>query len=211
MSNGQLQASVQRMYTTGFQGQIVRGGPMRGKVARIASATVGTDPGLSTNRMSRAFGYTADISIPGGVTIAADADSVSVGGPDFYGILGHPERYALYGAAGNSLSPSIDLPIGAEGEFFDMVTGMIVEVFNFANAVQTINFGDQLAYVSDAITTEENPYALPYGALVVVAAGASAAAGLVLIPNARVQKATSLAASAAGAPVSGLTTVQLTQ
>jgi hypothetical protein len=210
MSNGQLQTTVKRAYTTGFQGQIVRTGPMRGKVARILSASIGTDPAASTNRMSRVFGYSADESIPGGTTVAGDIDGVVLGGTDFYGILGHPERYASYGQVGNALAPTIDLPQGTEGEFFDMVTGMVMEVFNPNTSSETYSYGDTLAYVPNNITTENNPLVLPYGALVWVPAGSSVPTGMLAVPgNPKIIQVTTVGASADGAPVSALTVVQI--
>lgn len=207
-----FQATVQRQYTTGYPGEIVRDGPTRGKMARINSATVGTDPGASTNRISRAFGYASDIPPQGPTTYAAMEALVNVGGPTFFGILGNPKRYALQGTtAGGTLAPSLDLPLGAEGEFYDMATGLIVEIFNIGTATENVAFGDQLGYVSSAITALQNPNALPYGALVSFAAGASAPAGVVAIPNARIINPVSLAASAPGAIVSTYTLAQLTQ
>lgn len=211
MSNAQLQSTVQRAYTTGFPGQVVEDGPRRGRTARIASATLGTDPGASTNRMSRAFGYNADISVPGGTTVAARENSVVVGGAEFFGILAHPERYALYGQSGNSLAPSMDLPQGMEAEFLDMCTGLIVELFNETTSAQTVNYGDQLCYVPAGIATANNPQALPYGALFSIAAGAAVPTGMTLIPGARVVMPASLGASAVGALVSKSVIVQLTQ
>jgi hypothetical protein len=205
-----LQTSVKRAYTTGFPGQLVEDGPKRARVARINSATLGTDPGASTNRISRAFGYASDIGASGS-TYAAREVMVNVGGPDFFGILGHPQRYALYGSAGNSLAASVDLPQGAEGEFFDMATGLIVELFNETTGTYTPTYGDQLCYVPAGITPANNPLALPYGALFSIAAGAAVPTGMILIPNARVVSPLSLAASAVGALVSGSAIVQLTQ
>lgn len=209
MSNGQLQTTVKRAYTTGFQGQIVRFGPTRGKVARIVSATVGTDPAASTNRMSRVFGYSADGSVEGS-TLAADLDLVVLGGTDFYGILGHPERYALYGQAGNSLAPSIDLPQGTEGEFFDMFTGMVCEIFNSTTGAVTMNYGDTLAYVPVGISGANNTTVIPIGGLVYVPAGGSVPTGMLAVPgNPKIVTQTPLGASAVGAPVSALAIVQM--
>lgn len=205
-----LQTTVKRNYTTGYPGQTLRAGPSRAKPARIASATIGTDPGASTNRISRAFGYNSDISLEG-QTLAADAVTVIVGGADFFGVLGNPHRYALYGQAGDSLAPSYDLPFGAEGEFFDMNSGLCVELFNATTGAVTPKYGDQLAYVPSTISGANNPLELPYGALFSVAAGAAAPTGMILIPNARIINDVSLAASAAGALISASTIVQLTQ
>lgn len=205
-----FQKTVGRNYTTGFPGDIVRDGPYRAKPGRIKSPTVGTDPGASTNRISRAFGFANDL--PGtGITEAALAVEVIVGGPIFYGVLGHPKHYALYGGATGPLSPTLDLPTGVNAEFFDMVTGLVGELFNETTAVKAVNFGDSIAYLSSAATALQNPQALPYGALISVAPGAAAPAGFVLIPNARVMSDFSLTASAAGALVSGDAIIQLTQ
>jgi hypothetical protein len=207
-----MQNTVYRQYTTGFPGDIVRDGPKRAKPARIASATVGTDPGASTNRISRAFGFTADIAGQGPTTYAAMEQTVSVGGAVFFGILGHPKHYALQGsAAGGTLGASLDLPQGFEGEFFDMVTGMVAELINETTATKVTTFGDQVAFVPTTITALQNPNALPYGALVSVPAGASAPAGMILIPNARVMNSVSANASGVGALVSVYTIIQLTQ
>lgn len=205
-----LQTVVNRAYTPGFAGQIVREGPKRAKIARIISATIGTDPGASTNRISRAFGYSQEIPTLGNSPVIQEAE-VIVGGANFFGVLGHPQRYALYGKSGDSLAASYDLPQGAEGEFYDMVTGLMVELFNFTTGAETANFGDPVGYVPSSITAANNPLAAPYGALVSWAAGSSAPTGVVQIPNARIVVPLSLAASAAGALVSGLTVVQLTQ
>lgn len=207
-----FQSTVNRQYTTGFPGEIVRDGPTRGKIARITSPTVGTDPGASTNRISRAFGYSGDMPAQGPSTYAAMEALVAVGAPIFFGVLGNPKRYALSGTqAGGSLAASLDLPNAAEGEFFDMVTGLIAEIFNATTGAETVNFGDQVGYIPNNISTANNPNALPYGALVAVAAGAAAPAGVVLIPNARIINPVTLAASGPGALVSTYTLIQLTQ
>src|SRR5579862_4814814 len=116
-----FQSTVYRQYNTGSPGEIVRDGPKRAKIGRISSATVGADPGASTNRVSRAFGWSSDMPATG-TTYSAMEGVVAVGAPVFYGILGNPKHYALSGTtSGGSLAASMDLPQGAEGEFFDMV------------------------------------------------------------------------------------------
>lgn len=205
---GPLQTTVQRAYTTGFAGQVVRTGPVRAKPARILSATLGGD-GYSTNRMSRVFGYNSDISVPGGSTVAADADSVVVGGTNFYGVLGNPQHHVLYGSSGNSLAPSMDLPQGAEGEFFDMVPGIVAEVFNPGGGVQAVAPGDILAYVPVGISGANNPDSIPLGGLVWVAKGGAAPTGMLLVPNAKIITVGSIAASGVGSPASTLVIVQM--
>jgi len=206
-----FQTTVRRQFTTGFPGEIVRDGPHRAKPARITSLTVGADPGASTNRVSRAFGWSGDMPALGS-TYAVMEGTVAVGGPVFYGILGHPKHYSLSGTvSGGPLAASLDLPQYAEGEFFDMATGIVTELFNETTGAKTSAFGDQIAYVSNAITALQNTLALPYGALISVPAGSAAPAGFVLIPNARIMNPESLTASALGALVSGYTIAQLTQ
>ena len=68
-----------------------------------------------------------------------------------------------------------------------------------------------LAYVPNTITTDNNPLALLYGALVTFAAGGAPATGMIAIPNARVINTSALGASGAGALVSGYSIGQLTQ
>lgn len=202
-----FQSTVNRQFTAGFPGQIIRNGPTRAKVARIASATVGSDAGASTNRISRAFGWSADLA-----PVGAMEGSVVVGGAAFFGILGNPNHNALQGTtAGGSLAPSLDLPQYAEGEFFDMATGIVVELFNDTAGSKTVNFGDQVAFCPNTISGGNNPLALPYGALIAVAAGSAAPTGFTLIPNARIQNPVTMAASGVGALVASYTTIQLTQ
>lgn len=203
-----FQTSVKRNYTTGFPGDIIKDGPLRSKPARIASATVGTDPGASTNRISRAFGYTSDIAAQG-TTLAALEANVSVGGPIFFGVLFNPKHYVLNGTvSGGPLAASLDVPQGFEGEFADMVI-MVAELFNETTGTKAVAFGDNIAFVPNNISTANNPNQLPYGAL--VSYSGALPTGLVAIPNARVQNPISLVASAPGAAVSGYTIIQLTQ
>jgi len=203
-----FQSTVYRQYTTGFPGEVAKDGPLRAKPARIASATIGEDPGKSTNRISRAFGWSAELD-PTGNTIAATGAEVVVGGPRFYGVLFHSKHYALYGTVeGGPLASSMDLPQGANAEFADMVI-MHAEVFNHTTGAKSIAYGDALAYVPSSITTENNPLALPYGAL--ISYSGALPAGMIAIPNSRVINPVSLSASAVDALVSTYTTVQLTQ
>lgn len=206
-----LQTTVNRAYTSGFAGQINIDGPKRAKAGRVNSATVGTDPAFSTNRMSRAFGYNGEVSLGGAAVGVAREALVIVGGAVFFGVLGNPNAQVLYGAAGNALQASMDLPIGAEGEFFDMATGIVGELFNETTASKTMTVGDQVAFVLNTITGGQNLQVLPYGALVSVARGSAAPAGMQLIPNAQIANDCVIGASAVGAPVSALTTIQLTQ
>lgn len=206
-----FQKTVNRQYTTGFPGDIVRDGPQRAKVGRINSDL--TNP-LAKNTISRVFGYTSD-QAPLGTQSATSYSGldgiVAVGGPVFYGVLGNPKHYALQGTTeGGPLAATIDVPNSFEGEFFDMVTGMIVETFNQTAALKNITFGDLLAYVPNNITAANNPNNLPYGAIVTY--NGALPAGLVAITGGKVvQTVTGLAASAPALPVSTYVIVQLTQ
>lgn len=208
-----FQSTVQRNYTIGFAGQVLKDGPLRAKAARITSATVGTDPAASTNRISRAFGYAGEMPSVGTTQAMLDA-KVAVGGPTFFGVLFHPKHYALLGTvSGGPLAASYDLPQDSEGEFTDMVTGLVAELFNETTSSKTMNFGDQVAYCPNNIASPgtNNAQAVPYGGLISVAAGASVPTGFILIPNARIINTSTIGASAAGAAVSGLSVIQLTQ
>jgi hypothetical protein len=203
-----LQTTVQRAYTTGFAGQLVNDGPRRAIPARITSPSVGTDPAASTNRMSRAFGYSGEVAATG-TTVAAREITAAVGGTAFAGILGHPQHYALYGSNGNALTPSMDLAYGELGELFTMFTGLIVELFNETTAAKAGAYDDQIAYAPNNIPGADNLQFIPYGGLISVPAGSAAPTGFILIPGAKLINAFSLGASAAGAPVSGLSIIQL--
>lgn len=203
-----LQSTVQRAYTTGFAGQFVNDGPRRAKPARINSATVGTDPAASTNRMSRAFGYSGEVPATG-TTLAAREALVVVGGAVFFGILCHPQHHVLYGTSGNALGASMDLPIGSEAEFTDMFPGLVVELFNETTASKTMNFGDQVAFCPVGISGANNPQAIPLGGLISVPAGSAAPTGFTLIPGAKIINTSSIGASSVGAPVSALSTIQM--
>lgn len=208
-----FQHTVKRNYTTGFPGDIVRDGPKRAKPGRIASAN--DFVGGNTNRISRVFGFKSDQSYVGQTgqtqTLPAFNYEVTLGGAVFYGVLGHPKHYVLYGGQDGSLSASYDLPQYFEGEFFDMVTGMVAEVFNLTNAAQSIGYGWKLGYVSTATTEAQNANGVPLGGLVAWAPGTDAPEGITEIPNSMVTNPVDLAASSPTATVSAWTIIQLTQ
>jgi len=202
-----LQTTVRRALTSGFLGDLVEDGPRRARPARIASPSIN---GVSSNRLGRAFGYSGEVPLPAAAQGAAYEAQVIVGGPVFFGILGNPYSYALYGGntvAEGALGTSQDLPFGALGEFFDMATGLCVEIFNEKDTAITNHFGDRVAY-----TTVVSPAGVPIGGLVALPPDASAPpAGYVVIPNARLVRTFDMAASPAGVPVSMLSVIQLTQ
>jgi hypothetical protein len=217
VNNMPFQGVVNRSYTTSFPGSIQQGGPHRARVARILSVN---DPaGVNTNRISRAFGWSADYGNIGqgsSLTVAADGFQVVLGGSRFFGILFNPKHNALSGTTpngltGGSLGATLDLPEGTEAEFTDMCTGLTAELYNFTTGAVTPSFGDPIAYVPNTISTGNNPLAVPYGALVSYVAGAAVPTGLIAIPNAFVVNSVAISASAVGALVSAYTIIQLTQ
>lgn len=205
-----FQKTVARNYTTGFPGDVVRDGPMRAKAARILSPTLGADS-ISTNRVGRAFGYAGEYKDAGNLTYTAQNLEAEVGGTTFLGILFHSKHYALAGSAQGSLSDSLDLPMGAEGEFTDMCTGLVVPIVNPGATTLSLKYGDQVAYVPKGISGANNPLSLPLGALVGFAAGAAVPTGMLAVPGAIVINPVDMAASAAGAVVSAYTIIQMTR
>lgn len=198
-----MQKVVNRNYTAAFPGQITFDGPKRAKPARITSA--------SGNTIGLAFGVSGEVASTG-TTQAVMEMKAAVGGTTFLGILGHPQHYALNGtASGGPLAASNDLPQYSEGEFFDMVTGMCIPLYNETAGSKTSAYGDPLAYVTTATTGGQNPNSLPVGAVVSYPAGGSVPAGFTAIPNSKVRNPITVAASAPGLPVAGLTNIQLTQ
>ncbi|QDH49615.1 hypothetical protein KYLE_34 [Pantoea phage Kyle] len=206
-----FQQKVNRNYPTGFPGDIVRDGPKRAKPGRIGSANDVANG--NTNRISRVFGYASDQSYSGQngqvKTLGAFNTEVTLGGANFYGVLGHPKHYVLYGGQDGALSATYDLPQYFEGEFFDMVTGLVAEIFNFGTTAQSIQYGAQLYYVPVGLAA--NPNKIPLGALVAVNPGDTAPEGLLPIPNSMVTNPVDLAASSATAAVNTWTIIQLTQ
>ena len=198
-----FQKVVNRNYTGAFPGQITFDGPKRAKPGRITSAT-GNTVGLE-------FGVSGEVPSGSNNVQAVQELRAAVGGTVFLGILGHPQHYVLNGTqAGGPLAASDDLPQYSEGEFFDMVTGMAVYIFNETTATKNIAYGDSLAYCTTATTGAQNPQGVPVGGIISVAAGGSVPAGFQAIPNSKVRNPISITASAPGAPVAGLTNIQLT-
>lgn len=204
-----FQQTVGRQFTTGFPGDIVRDGPQRGKPGRIVSANTGAN----VNAISRVFGFNSDQSMMGNgqtQTLGAQDFEVTLGGTNYYGILGNSKRYALYGtAAGGPLGATMVLPQYSEGEFYDMVTGMVVELFNAGTTAQTVNYGDLLAYVPVGISGANNPNNLPLGAI--VAYSGALPTGLVAIPGGIVVNPMTIALSSPTVQSSAYTIVQLTR
>lgn len=153
-----FQHNVNRQFGTGVVGEIVNDGPIRAKPARIVAGAAGT-----LNKIGRAFGHSADGTMQGATAAALSYDAV-VGGAKFFGILAHPKHYALYGAtpaeyAGEQagpLSPTLELPVGNEGEFVDMGI-MLVELTqgNLVAGDITYGFGVYYCVAAGAATATD--------------------------------------------------------
>lgn len=204
-----FQHIVNRAYTTGFVGEFVRTGPRRVNVGRLIANAAG-----APNRIGRAVGYAGDLSTVGSTnshTLAADVHALQTGGLPFVGLMIHPKHYALSGVAGNALAPSLDLPNGSEVEVAYMCNGLVVELVNYGTEILNVTVGDGLAYVSSATTAAQNPMGLELGTIVPFDQNGGIPAGFTEIPNARVTTPVTLQASAVGAVIGAVTTVDLTQ
>lgn len=153
-----FQKTIYRQYTQGFVGEIHSDGPVRAKAGAIVAAATAINP----NRIGRAFGYSADLPAMGGstattsVTPATEA-VVQVGAAKFYGILGIPKHYALFGSTSpidgsqpGPLAPTYDLLAGTEGEFIDMGI-MTLSVANGNDSTKDMTYGMQVYYCIAAI------------------------------------------------------------
>lgn len=202
-----FQKVVNRNFTTGFPGEIVRDGPTRAKVVRLtAAAAVARNEG---NIVGRVYGYTGEVP-PTGSTLAALVQTAAVGGAVYAGVLIHPKHYALQGTIqGGTLAPSLALPNGAEAEVADMAI-IVAEVFNPTTDALSVNSESVLGYVTNAILDANDAIGLPFGAIVAFAPGTELPTGFAKVPGI-VSNPVGITASAAGAPVSALTIIQLTQ
>lgn len=154
----------------GVPGDLHTDGP-----TRTESLTIKSD-GKANNV---GFAFTKDAS-----TGVASVGGTVASGRVFAGILVNSKAYALYGKVGDTLSPSLALPDGHQGDFLTM--GDVVVKVSTACKI-----GDLVAY--DTTT----------GELSTVAVGGSAGSGKALIPNAVVYR---FPVTAEG----GLTVIRLT-
>jgi hypothetical protein len=207
-----FQTVVNRNFTTGFPGEIVRDGPTRAKAIRISalSAALKANPRFTGNLIGRVYGYTGEVPATG-QTLAALAPTVALGGPVYAGLLIHPKHYALQGnSVDGPLGASLAVPDGIEGEVADMVIA-IAEVFNISLTAQSITPAYVVGYIPNNVDAAKETTGIPFGALVAApTAAALTDAGGIVIPGAKILNTISLSASAVGAPVAGLTIVQLT-
>lgn len=139
----------------GVNGELIVDGPVRAESLIVNSSGANNTVG---------FAFTKSNS-----TNVASVGGAIASGVVFAGILVNPKDYALFGTTSGTLTPSLNLPDNAQGEFLTMGT-IVVAVTGAAN------IGDQVQY---NLTT---------GALSCVAPGASATTGNALVPNAVVYR-----------------------
>lgn len=207
-----FQKTVNRNFTTGFPGEIVRDGPTRAKAVRISalSALLKSNARYHGNVVGRVYGYTGEVPSTG-TTLAALAPTVAIGGAVYAGLLINPKHYALQGnSVDGPLGASLAVPDGIEGEVADMSI-VIAEVFNIALTSATIDQSFAVGYIPNSVVDATETTGIPFGALVAAATPAALVAlGGIVITGAKILNTITLAGSAPGAPVAGLTIVQLT-
>ena len=100
----------------------------------------------STTSSLNIVGATAYTSIAVGVAQAGNTNATPIA---FAGILADPKNYALYGAGGIALAPTLQIPNNAQAELATMGT-MVVSVLS-----SSANIGDYLIYddTTGALTT----------------------------------------------------------
>lgn len=141
-----FQKTVARQYVQGFVGEIAADGPLRAKAGILAAPALATN----VNRIGRAFGFSADLPAMGnGAVTPATGAIVQLGGANYYGILGIPKNYALYGDASGPLGASYDLPAGTTAELIDMAI-MTLSVANGSDTTQNLSYGAQVYYCTAA-------------------------------------------------------------
>lgn len=165
-----FQKTVQRQFTKGFVGEVVRDGVLRAKPGRIESATLSNGFGLVYGFQAASSTYAQQTGSPGlpeadkvvnttraasGTTPAVQASglagevfAVVVGGAPFFGILAHPKHNALSGTPNGSLDPTYTLPIHTEAEFVDCCSGLVIPLYATETANQSAKYGDRLMYAT---------------------------------------------------------------
>lgn len=206
-----FQKVVNRNFTTGFVGDIVRDGPLRAVTCRFAPLTGGA---LSSARndgnvIGRVFGFVGEVPVSG-QTLAALVPTVALGAVPYAGVLIHSKHYALQGnSVDGTLGASMTLPNGSEGEIADMAIP-VAQIYNHTTGALAIQAGWALGYVPNTVDVADEPLGLPFGALVAFNPVSPPPIWLEQIPGAKVKNAITLSASAVGALVAGTTIIQLT-
>lgn len=209
-----FQSKVNRQFTPGFIGEVIRDGVLRARPGRIVSATL-------TNMIGLVYGYDSETGAPGrpeadkvidgvsggraGVGMAAEVDNVTVGGAIFFGILSHPKHYALQGTAAGTLEPTLQIPQYHEGEFVDCCTGLVVPIYGLG-AETTGKYGAKLQYATKAITATGEPA----GAISLLPANGTPTADHAVLPNAFLLNDVTVPAGASDAASAVVASIRIT-
>lgn len=206
-----FQSRVNRNFTTGFPGEIVRDGPTRAKAVRFAPQATQQlidDARNDGNIVGRAYGFSGEVP-QGSATLAMLVPEVVLGGEKYAGVLIHPKHYVLHGNAANgALGASYELPEGSEGELATMAI-IVGQIMNYTAAQQVIPAGWSVGYVNTTAVSADT-LGLPFGALVALDPNAAPAAGITPIRGSVIENPITIPASALGAVVAGLTIITLT-
>lgn len=121
-----VQSTVRRDQASGFVGDIVISGPMRGMPAILNSTSA------ANNVVGRGFFHVA------GNDLEVTADTVGA----VAGILFNRNVYALQGTPSGTLEPSIALPNNAEVSLVTMTSGILVTLSTAANIGDNVFIAD---------------------------------------------------------------------
>lgn len=219
-----FQKSVQRQFTKGFVGEVVRDGVLRAKPGRIESATL-------DNAFGRVYGFKAETSTyaqqtgtpglpeaknvvngvatagrPAATGLAGEVAAVVVGGAPFFGILSHPKHNALYGTPNGSLEPTYTLPIHTEGEFIDCCSGLVIPLFALESADVAAKYGDKLMYATAAYAAAS----IPVGGIALLPSNGTAPSGFAVLPGAFIIDPVSVAKGDSSNASFAATVIQIT-
>lgn len=225
-----FQKTVQRQFTKGFIGEVVRDGVLRAKPGRIESPTLSNGFGLVYGFKTASATYAQQTGTPGlpeadkvvnttraaadgqpavnASGLAGEVFAVVVGGAPFFGILSHPKHNALSGTPNGSLEPTYTLPIHTEAEFVDCSSGLVVGLYATETANQTAKYGDKLMYA----TADYAAASIPAGGITLYAEKSAGviADGFALLPGAFVIDPVSVVKGSSTAASFAATVIQIT-
>jgi hypothetical protein len=158
-----FQSTIRQFQADGMVGDIALDGPVRAAPVVLKTTTA------ANNVIGRAFTLVS----------GQDGQAVAGGTGVFGGILINSKLYALRGAAGGALAPTLALANEVPVELCSFASGIFVSLTTSANV------GDQVVF------------ATADGQLAAIAPGASPGVGQALVPNAQVIRQNTSAAGLA--------------
>lgn len=139
-----FQSTVRIDQTTGVVGEVIRGGPQRGRPGILSS----TD--AANNVIGRAFR----------VVTGSDTDVTADAAGAFAGILANPKVYATQGATTGTLDPTLILPNETEAELLTMGT-IVVDLSTAANIGENVYYADATGILAAGTTAPANHTQVP--------------------------------------------------